>query len=459
MVSCKKWIDVEPKTNIENDRFFSTRLGFVEALNGVYLNMGNANSYGRNMTWGMVDLLGRTYTAPSSIVLTDVMNGVYTSSDVQNLISSTYLAQYNSIANLNNILEQLDKKGSILSPSEFNMVKGEALGLRAFLHFDMVRLFTKSYQDGGENTTGIPYVMAYKPVVTPRLTVKDAMDKILKDLEDAENLLKRDTITTAAYSPNKASAIDLRKARFNFYAVKATKARVYLWKGDKVNALKYAEEVISVANAKFPFVRDAQLTIASDTSKNKVFTNEHLFGLVVPKLATNYLGYLDSASAASNILGITKAIMDDQYQTTTAGATDLRRVYLLKDFTGLPVPNNKIFFTKLHQPAFSNRMPLIKIPEMYYIAAECLADTDPTKAINYLNMVRTARGIPTPLVPGTAVLADEIRREYRKEMPNEGQIFFYYKRINTTTMPQLTGVYSTLRYVLPLPQAEIDFGN
>jgi len=44
-------------------------------------------------------------------------------------------------------------------------------------------------------------------------------------------------------------------------------------------------------------------------------------------------------------------------------------------------------------------------------------------------------------------------------MPNEGQIFYFYKRINTTVMPQLSTAYPTARYVVGLPQAEIDFGN
>ncbi|WP_256006870.1 RagB/SusD family nutrient uptake outer membrane protein [Pedobacter deserti] len=460
-VSCKKWIDVEPKTNIENDRFFSSPAGFTEALNGVYLNMGNVVSYGRDMTWGLVDVMGRTYVtppgnAPLSGAYVDAVNGNYQSRRFQDVISATYLAQYNSIANLNNILEKLESKASLLSTSQYKMIKGEALGLRAFLHFDMLRLFTKSYADGGENTQGVPYVTVYKPIVTPRLTVKDAMENILKDLDQAEQMLSKDTIITGSAS----DILDTRRSRFNYYAVKATKARAYLWKGDKPNALKNAEDIIAISAAKFPFVRDAELTVA-DAQKNRVFTREHLFGLVVPKLATNYVGFLDSNRAAGLQLAITRTIMNDQYEATTVGSSDIRRVYLLKDLTALPSPNNRIYFSKLHQPALSNRMPLIKIPEMYYIAAECLAENDPNKAVGYLNTVRTARGITAPLVIGTSGLETEIRREYRKEMPNEGQVFFYYKRLNTTSVPQIAQgtLYPTARYVIPLPQAEIDFGN
>ena len=37
-------------------------------------------------------------------------------------------------------------------------------------------------------------------------------------------------------------------------------------------------------------------------------------------------------------------------------------------------------------------MPLIRLPEMYYILAECA--TDPTEAADWLNTVRANRGIP-----------------------------------------------------------------
>jgi hypothetical protein len=60
---------------------------------------------------------------------------------------------------------------------------------------------------------------------------------------------------------------------------------------------------------------------------------------------------------------------------------------------------------------------------MYYIAAE--AQTDKTLAFGYLNTVRKNRGLLD--LPLTAVIATEIRNEYKREFYGEGQLFFYYK--------------------------------
>ena len=53
----------------------------------------------------------------------------------------------------------------------------------------------------------------------------------------------------------------------------------------------------------------------------------------------------------------------------------------------------------------------------------------------------------------------EIRAEYIREFTCEGQLFYYYKRNNSTTMDGLVGEFNTELYVLPLPEEEIEFGN
>jgi len=463
--SCKKWIDVAPKTQVENGRFFSNQQGYVEALNGVYLKMVGTNLYGRELTFGFLDVIGSTYNTSSSngsVTYRDAFAGSYQNAGPLGIITNIYADSYNAIANLNNIIEQLNTADqSMFDAGKYNEIKGEALGLRAFLHFDLLRLFTKSYKDGGAASPGIPYVTQYKPVITPRLTVKDAMDKIMADLKEAEQLLKTELIVTGAPSTALGSAFDNRKERFNYYAVKATKARAYLWSLDPANALKEAEEVIAVAPARFPFIATTAIA-AADPNKNRLFTTEHLFGLTAEKLYQNYQAILDTSKFTSTLV-ITAARKTEQYEGII---TDYRLQYLIKDLTATTDPlitaqNRKIFYSKLHQPSTSKRMPLIKIPEMYYIAAECLMATDPVKAIGYLNTVRLSRGIPnllsTTITP--AEILAEIQKEYRKEMPMEGQIFFWYKRQNSTTLPNVTGTYPAARYVLPLPQQEIDFGN
>lgn len=181
-----------------------------------------------------------------------------------------------------------------------------------------------------------------------------------------------------------------------------------------------------------------------------------MFGITSPKLEANYYRLLDSNMRSDRTtLDITAAMQAEIYENSN---TDFRNQYLIRT---VALFGTKIYYAKLYQPSASRRMPLMKLSEMYYIAAECLAATNATKAAGYLNTVRTARGITTSL--GTSlsesVIRTEIYKEYRKELPVEGQLFYYYKRTNSNTIPIGSTVFNTALYVLPLPQQELDFGN
>lgn len=68
-------------------------------------------------------------------------------------------------------------------------MKGEALGLRAFLHFDLLRMFGPVYKEHPASKA-IPYRIAFDKDATPVLPASEVVDAILKDLNDAEKLLK-----------------------------------------------------------------------------------------------------------------------------------------------------------------------------------------------------------------------------------------------------------------------------
>ena len=55
-------------------------------------------------------------------------------------------------------------------------------------------------------------------------------------------------------------------------------------------------------------------------------------------------------------------------------------------------------------------------------------------------------------------IQDEVRKEYRKEFLAEGQMFFYYKRVNADRI-EGAGVGAANVYVLPMPDNEIEFGE
>ena len=61
---------------------------------------------------------------------------------------------------------------------------------------------------------------------------------------------------------------------------------------------------------------------------------------------------------------------------------------------------------------------------------------------------------------------EEIRKEYTKEFMCEGQLYYFYKRLNYEQIPIPTAVgnmvsysYVMPHYVFPLPDDEVEYGG
>lgn len=457
LASCSKWLDVKPKTTVEDAELFSNEQGFQEALNGVYLKLVGTGMYGREMTFGLADAIAGQYelTAFVNLAYTQGLAGTNDGA-VRTMTNNIWSQSYNAIANLNRIISAINAAdSSLFSGKRYHTFKGEAYGLRAFLHFELVRWFSKSYVLGGAQDTVLPYKTLYSSQITPRDTVSAVLSKALNDLAIAEAELKSDDIYTGGSTA-------ARRFRFNYYAVKATQARIYSWKGDQENALAAAQEVIAVAAKKFPFVAQSALTTSSETEKDRTFSTEHIFCLNMNELAENYVNLLDTSTGTSQLV-VSSSRLTEQYEVNTVGNADWRYQYLKRVVS--VSTGNLTFFGKLFQPsgynaAYAKRMPLIRIPEMYYIAAEAVAPTNAEAAVTYLNTVRQNRGVTAKLETSltTDQIQNEIRKEYWKEFPLEGQLWFYFKRTNAATIPGVSGTVLPSRYKMLLPELEIEYG-
>ncbi|MNL10176.1 SusD family protein [compost metagenome] len=101
-------------------------------------------------------------------------------------------------------------------------------------------------------------------------------------------------------------------------------------------------------------------------------------------------------------------------------------------------------------------MPLMRISEMYYIAAEAAPDSK--TAIDYLNAVLAVRGLLT--LPQTVDIQTELKKEYRKEFFTEGQTFYYYKRLNASRIDDSpVAQMAAATYIAPLPENEKIYGG
>lgn len=106
-----------------------------------------------------------------------------------------------------------------------------------------------------------------------------------------------------------------------------------------------------------------------------------------------------------------------------------------------------------------DRMPMIRMSEMYYIVAEC--DMENTgNAVKELNKVLTGRGYETqnlldPAVVNSApAVLEELLKEYQREFICEGQLFFFHKRHHTPILNN-----QEVKYQFPKPDVEIEFGK
>lgn len=460
--ACNDWLDVKPKTQVEADEMFKTEDGYKDVLTGAYIQMTATPMYGRQLTFGMVDCLGSVYNAAggSTGVYTAFLGMNYTDKTVVAHIDSTWRQTYTTITNLNIMLDAFETASkSIFEEDNYNCIYGEALGLRAYLHFDMLRLFAPSYLAGADEP-GIPYVDRHSFDVTPQSTVKEVCGKIIGDLTDAAELLRKSDPVVTGLEPTKFLTASSRVYHMNYYAVKATMARVYLYMGDTANAKLCAQEVIDSGKYKWTSVDNIATT---ETGRDRTFSSEQIFALQVSAMYDNinYMLYY-GAKYTSNQLTNRASWRNAVY----SHAGDWRLTYFWSDdVPGTNYYNNK-FNTKLWQPegmtpAYAERMPLIRLPEMYLIVAEC----DAAKAPGIFNTIRANRGITAQFNPDATQdeINNEVRLEYLREFVCEGVMFYYYKRLDSSVMAGTSGAFNKSvnkeRYVLPMPDEEMQFGG
>ncbi|SFC27049.1 SusD family protein [Parapedobacter composti] len=465
--SCEKWFDVTASDQIHAEHQFASADGFHDALMGIYIGMGGAELYAQDMTYNLVDLLSQQYGGLQNLArYFNIQQFNYEHVRSQTQIQNVWNTAYQMIANVNNALYHLEQADFPWNPVDKNLVKGELLGLRVFLHFDLLRLFGRSglmHRPELADHPAIPYVTSFKNDIIPQRGYAETLQLMLQDLDGAIELLKDDPIYPNPERPegyynevNRDGFYNDRTLRLNYFAVKSLKARVLSWDGRISSAAAIAEEVITSSPAML-------LRSTTDVTVNQTMTEEHLFALYIDRFADIVNPYLSASNAADyNTLKIPNALAESVYETAVPGigAVDVRYNTLLQSQALGMVP---VKLMQANGHVDNNLMPLIKLPEMYYIAAEYYASSDLPKAIGLLNEVRASRRITTLLPNDLSRQAfdEELLKEYRKEYVSEGQLFFYYKRLGLTHIPNYSSeiIADDNIYMLPYPANEIEFGN
>ena len=262
--SCSDWLDVNPKSQVKEEALFSKETGFQDALLGIYSTMGEHETYGGHSTMGLMEILAQTYSdVYSSSNMDAAMEYKYDDETVKGCIDDQWRGLYKAVANCNYLLKNVEENGSVMTDKVRRIVKGEAMTARAYLLFDAMRAYAPSYTVG-KDADAVPFVDHVTNAPVAPLTVAETTDKLIADVIAARELVKDvDPIGPAFETYSEEAEYDAndyaldngfmlyRTSRFNYYGMTALLARMYMYKGDKANALKYAKEVIESGRFEF----------------------------------------------------------------------------------------------------------------------------------------------------------------------------------------------------------------
>ena len=449
--SCNDWLDVQPKSQVEDSELFCSQQGYKEALAGVYSSMVSDNTYAKNLMFGAVGVLGQEWTDYPSSIYDDMDKYDYTTTYSKSLIEGIWTTNYNGIVNANNLLSHIDGDQKLFSNNNYRIIKGEALALRAFLHFDLLRCFGVSYAQSPDKPS-IPYctTMSYK--VSPQLKVREVTGKVIDDLKEAASLLQTcDPIVTSEEITelNDNGYLMNRQRHLNYYAVRGLMARVYMWMGNYSEAENSAKEVID--SHVFSWATVDKLSNGEDNS----FATEQLFGLHDDLMSTISDNYFNPDMSTSSF-SIDQRTLLDYYEQETS---DYRYLYLFQ--SGVGELADYRFSTKFTESSgddsyYTKKLPMIRLSEMYLILAECRYRNG-EDALPTINELRTARNIVTPLNAVPEDFYGWLIKEYRREFLGEGQLFFLYKRLNVqTVLGSDADMVAQKAYTFPLPISETD---
>lgn len=454
LMACNDWLDVQPKSQVEDNEMFKSETGFKEALAGVYSSMLSNSTYARELTYGAIGVMGQEWTTYPSLSYGPsyqyIIEYDYSTSASESMIASIWATSYNSIANANNILKHIDASQKLFTGNNYTIIKGEALALRAFLHFDLLRCFGVSYAVNPD-MPAIPYCTDLTYRVFPQLTVKQVAEKIENDLIEAEKLLAVDPILTG----EEFSELDdngylmNRQVHLNYYAVKGLQARVYMWMQRYAEAEQCAKSVIE--SKAFEWINSDNMSSGVDLA----FVTEQLFALHNINLST-----LSEACFNSDGGNQTFSINEETWNDYYTDGGDIRYVCLYQ--AGTDSNNMQERYLKKYNPStsedsyYTDKMPLIRLSEMYLIKAECEYRAGNAKAYETWNELRINRK-EASLDSNPADFYDELIKEYRREFIGEGQLFFFYKRLNSAIIKgSIVDVIAEKAYTFPLPVSETD---
>lgn len=429
--SCSK-LDLKPTDTIDAEKAYRNMNDVNLGLIGVYSQLNDA-------LIGVNAIISDEVMLPveNTVSNTDAHRWLYTADNGS--VTDSYYRYYVAVDRANRVLAGMDKiTVSAADMAARDRYRGELLALRAFCHFELLRMYGSAYQNGG---LGVPY-MKVSAISYP---ARDRFEVVVADA-------KADLLAAKALIP--LSFDD--KTRVTKLAVSAMQARLALYEKNWPEAITYATEVIN----SMPLATAEQFPdIWTDVSDNEVIWKLKRVG-DDPK--TGDLFYRQSGdivlyAPSFKLINSFDKVNDIRYTAyirfdNTRGTK--KSEYLVNKYPGTALA-----------PGLSD-IKMFRTGEMFLIRAEAEAETtgDATGDLNALRAARIKNYSPVGFA-GKDDLISAVYAERFKELAFEGHRFFDLKRRNLPVqrLPEdaanTSGAVQLLpaqaQYALPIPALEI----
>jgi starch-binding outer membrane protein, SusD/RagB family len=463
-------LEEHPVGILAPEGFFKTEKDVQTTIYGAYGKIAADDYWGREIALAislredMVDI-GNRGTVAARIQINDF------NCDASNaLISRFWPASYSIIGTVNTAIEGA---GFLPNADSKNALVAEAMFVRAFAYFNLVRLF-------GD----IPYIdKAIKDPESVKTISKTPSDEvysnIIADLEYAKANLPMEHPQNVRSRPSKGSAYTML-------------ADVYLTLGRWQEAYTNAKWVIdNAADLNYALEPDYQNLFDATKKEGMV---EHIFVVEFKGLETSWPYNTDShvaftAVGGSDVNGWNVEVPSLAVYTTWDARDYRRKVAMadstyfggvLKPYTMFPIPRPYIakYFRHMGTGTVSdsdNNYAIYRFAEVLLTAAEALNEVSGTtaEALEYVNKVRErARnwaGIQTtfPADVSSGISKDDFRKlvldERRLELSFEFKRWWDIKRrqmgddvFKGANSLEPHSNFNSNQYLLPLPQDELD---
>ena len=229
---CSGWLDVKPYDQISEEELPESEEGFQKLLNGIYIELNSDELYGSTLSVEMIEILGGAYEIGDNSSVwgdyLDLKDYDYNTDYWRGRLNGTWNKAYALILNCNKLLKNIQGRQALFTGHNYDIIRGEALALRAMLHFDMLRLFGPVYSLNPDGTS-IPYYADETLTPEALLPASQVVYKVPQDLMAARSALLNDPVITEgtlmSSAGNGSNFLRYRALRLSCCAVSALLAR------------------------------------------------------------------------------------------------------------------------------------------------------------------------------------------------------------------------------------------